>query len=69
MKPKDESPRSDGIQQATGEEWKRIANNPRMNEADGPKWILCSVVDMSGDEGKTNAASNSIVKEPGMLGP
>ena len=40
-----------------------------MNEAAGPKRILCSVVDMSGDEGKTNVASNSIVKEPGMLGP
>ena len=40
-----------------------------MNEAARPKWILCSVVDMSGDEGKSDASSNSIVKEPGMLGP
>ena len=39
-----------------------------MNEAAGPKWVLCSVVDMSGDEGKSNASSNSIVNKPGMLG-
>ena len=68
MKTKDESPRSEGIQQATGEEWKKIANSPRMTEAAGPKWVLCSVVDMSGDEGKSNASSNSIVNKLGMLG-
>ena len=37
MIPKDESPRSEGIQYAIGEEWKRITNSPRMNEGAGPK--------------------------------
>ena len=40
-----------------------------MNEAAAPKWILRSVVDMSGDEGKSDASSSSIVKGPGVLGP
>ena len=44
MTPKDESPRSEGIQYATGEEWRRIINSPRMNEVAGPKWIQHSVV-------------------------
>ena len=39
MTPKDESRRSEGVQYATGEEWRRITNSPRMNEAAGPKWI------------------------------
>ena len=51
MTAKDESPRSEGVQYATGEEW-RITNNPRMNEATGPKRMQCSVVDVSGDESK-----------------
>ena len=33
MTPKDESRRSEGVQYAAGEEWRR------MNEAAGPKWI------------------------------
>ena len=49
---KDESPRSEGDQHASGEEWKRITSNSRMNEAAGPKRIWCSVVDVSGDESK-----------------
>ena len=36
MTPRDEPPRSEGVQYATGEE-QRITNNPRMNEATGPK--------------------------------
>ena len=44
MTPKDESPRSEGIQYATGEEWRRIINSPRMNEVAGPKQIRHSVV-------------------------
>ena len=51
MTAKDESPGSEGVQYATGEEW-RITNNPRMNEATGPKRMQCSVVDVSGDESK-----------------
>ena len=38
MTPRDESPRSEGVQYAaTGEEWRKITNSPRMNEAVGPK--------------------------------
>ena len=51
MTPKDETPRSEGVQYATGEGQKRTIS-PRMNEAAGPKWIQCSVVDVSGDENK-----------------
>ena len=46
------SPRSEGFQYATGEEWKTTNNSPRKNEAAGPKWKQCSVVDVSGDESK-----------------
>ena len=56
MTQKDKSPRSEGVQYATGEEQRKITNSPRMNEAAGPKQILYSVVDVSGD-----AAKNSIV--------
>ena len=52
MTPKDKSRRSEGVQYATGEEWRRITNSPRMNEAAGPKWIWCSVVAVSGDQSK-----------------
>ena len=53
MTSKDESPRSEGVQHATGEEWRRITNSPRMNEVAGSKWVRRSVVDVSGDENKT----------------
>ena len=56
MTQKDKSPRSEGVQYATGEEQRKITNSPRMNEAAGPKQILYSVVDVSGD-----AAKNRIV--------
>ena len=52
MTSKVKSPRSEGILYATGEEWKRITNSPRMNEAAGPKWMQPSVMDVSGDERK-----------------
>ena len=52
MTPKDESPRSEGVQYATGEERRRITNSPRMYEVAGPKWIQQSVVDVSGDKSK-----------------
>ena len=39
MTPKDEFPRSEGVQYATGEEQTRITNSPRMNEVVGPKRI------------------------------
>ena len=49
---KDESPRSEGVQYATVEERRRTTNSLRKNEAAGPKWKRCSVVDVSGDESK-----------------
>ena len=49
--PKDEPPRSEGIQYATGEKGTAITNS-RKKEAPGPKWKICSVVDMSDGESK-----------------
>ena len=49
---KDKSPRSEGVQYAPGEEWRRTTNIPRKNEAAGPKRKWCSVVDVPGDESK-----------------
>ena len=49
---KDESPRSEGVQYASGEEQRRITNSPRMNEATRPKRIWYPVVDVSGDKSK-----------------
>ena len=51
MTMKDESPRLEGVQYTTGEEW-RPTKSPRKNEAAGPKRKWCSVVDVSGDENK-----------------
>ena len=39
MIPQDESLGSENVQCATGEEWKRITNIPRRNEATGTKQI------------------------------
>ena len=52
MTPRDESPRSEVVQYATGEEWRKITNSPRMNEVVGPKQTRHSVVDVSGDASK-----------------
>ena len=52
MTMKDEFPRSEGVQYATGEEQKTTTNSPRKNEVVGPKWKRCSVVDVSSDESK-----------------
>ena len=42
MTPKDERPpaplRSEGVQYATGEEWRAITNGSRKKEVAGPKW-------------------------------
>ena len=42
----------EGVQYATGEEWRAITNSSRKNEAAGPKWKQCLVVDVSSDESK-----------------
>ena len=39
MTSNDESPRSEGVQHATGEEERRTTASPRMNETAGPKQI------------------------------
>lgn len=51
----DESPRSEGVQYTIGEKWRIIAF--RINEAARPKW--CPVVDVFGNESKSNAAINA----------
>ena len=51
LTPKGESPGSEGVQYATGEEW-RITNRPGMNEEAGPRQIQHSVVDVFVDESK-----------------
>ena len=49
---KNESPRSEAVQYATGEEQRTTTNSPRMNEVAGPKWIQHSVVDVSAVKSK-----------------
>ena len=49
---KDEFPRSEGVQYATGEEQKTTTNSPIKNEVVGPKWKRCPVVDVSSDKSK-----------------
>ena len=48
MTPEDESPRSEGVQYATGEKWRAITNSSSKNEVAGPKLKRCSAVDVSG---------------------
>ena len=50
MTPKDESPRSEGVQYAIREE--QTINSPRKNEVAWPKQKQSSVVDVSGYESK-----------------
>ena len=49
---KNESPRSEAVQYATGEEQRTNTNSPRKNEAAGPKQKRHSVGDVSGNESK-----------------
>ena len=48
--PQGETPRSEGVQYAGGEEQRAITNSSREKEAGGPEWKRCSVVDASGGE-------------------
>ena len=52
MTPKDASPRSEGVQYATGKEQRRITNSLRMNEETEPKQKQYPVVDVTGDGSK-----------------
>ena len=45
--PKEELPRSLGVQYATGDQWR---NNSRKNEGMEPKQKQCPVVDVTGDK-------------------
>ena len=63
--PKDELPRSVGVQYATEEEWR---NNSRKNEEMEPKQKQHPVVDVTGDGSKVGYCKNNIALEPGMLG-
>ena len=62
MTPKDESPRSEGVQYATREEQRKITNSPRRSEVAGPKEIRHSVVDVSGDY-SLNLKSRTVISE------
>ena len=48
----DEPPRSEGVQYATGEEWRAVTNSSRKNEVAGPKRKQHEVVDVPGIESK-----------------
>ena len=52
MTPEDKPLRLEGVQYATGEEWRAITNSSRKKEVAGPKWKRCTVVDVSGGESK-----------------
>ena len=55
---KDEFPRTVCAQYATGEEW---TNSARKNEEAEPKKKQCLVVNVTGNESKSNAIKNNIV--------
>ena len=61
---KDEPSRLEGVQYATGEEWRELLIAPeRMT------WKRHSVVGVSGGESKIPCCKNNIAEEPGTLGP
>jgi len=62
---KDMTPRSIGVQYASGEE---MRNNSRNNEEAGPEWTQCSVVNVSGGESK-ECGKEQYCTVNGMLGP
>ena len=66
---KDESPRSEGVQYATGEERRRTVNSPRKNEVSRPKCKRCSAVDVSGDESKIQCCKEQYCIGTWNLGP
>ena len=63
---KDETPRSVGVQYATGDQQR---NDSRKNEEMEPKQKQHPVVDVTGDRAWSNAVNSNIAQEPGMLGP
>ena len=54
-------PRLEGVQYATVEEWREIANSSRKNVVAITKWKQCSVVDVSGGESKVRCCKEIIL--------
>ena len=52
---KEQSPRPEDVQYATGEEWRAITSSYRKDKVTGPKQKQCSVVDVSGGESKVQS--------------
>ena len=72
MTPKDQSPRSEDIQYATGwhiGEWRRVTKSPRMNEVAGQSEYETQLLMSLVTKVKSDAAKNSTVWEPGILDP
>ena len=66
---KDGSPGAEGIQYATGEEWRRTTSSHRKLKQLGQgrnnvQLQMCLVM-----KEKPNASKNSVAQEPGILGP
>ena len=66
--PEDEPPGWKVSKYATGEECRAIINGSRKNEATGPKWKRCSVVDMSGGESKAQCCQEQKHSRKGRRG-
>ena len=60
--PEDEPPRSVGVQYATGEEQRAVANSSRKNDVAGPKQEQHSAVDVSGGERKVQGRKEQYCK-------
>ena len=45
-------PRLEGVQYATGEEWRAVTNSSRKNEVPVPKWKQCSAIYLFSGESK-----------------
>ena len=69
MTPEDEPPRLEGVQYATGEEWRDITNSSRKNEEAWLKRKWCPVVDVSGNESKVQCCKEQCCIQLGLLGP
>ena len=63
------TPRSEGVQYATGEEQRAINDSSRKNEEAGPKQKGRSDVEVSGSENEVQCCKEKHCKKSGMLGP
>ena len=67
MTPEDESPRSESVQNATGEGWRKISNTSSKDEVSGPQQKGCSAVDVSGGKSKGHAVKDSIASQVALV--